>query len=89
MTEGRLKDLEIRRAQHERDTDHLVVDIGSARAHISLTEEKACVTVHDSDTQASIVLDSDEDVTTVAHEEGISVVDRTDGILDPMAVTSK
>jgi len=88
MTEGRLSNLEIRKAKQHEQTEHVVLDVGSARLHVSLSPEQAAVTAHDGDRQASILLDEDETITTVTHEDDVSVVDRTGSIVDPMAVTS-
>jgi hypothetical protein len=87
MTEGRLEDLEIRKAHTHKNTEHLVADIGSARAHISIADEQACITVHDGGQQASIILNDSEDITTVTHEDDVDVVDRTGSLVDPLAST--
>jgi hypothetical protein len=91
MTEGRLRNLEIRKAKRHEQTEHLVIDIGSARAHISLADggaRQASVTVHDSERQASIILDPNEEIGTVVHEDGIDAIEDTKPLHDPMAVTS-
>jgi hypothetical protein len=89
MTEGRLRNLEIRKAKRHEETDHIVLDVGSARLHVTLSEQQAAAVVHDGHRQASILLDANEEITTVTHEEDVSVVDRTGSLVDPLATTSR
>lgn len=88
MTEDYLDSIKIKKAEEHHETEHLVIDIGGARTHISLADGQAVVTVHDSDRQASIILDDDQDVETVSHPDDVACVERTEGITDPMATTS-
>lgn len=75
------------RPNQDESTEHVEMRVGDALSYLTHTEDgTTALVVVDGERQASIILDSDDEINTVTHAPETDVVERSQGAAAPCSL---